>query len=156
MVAERRCNSTVQAGIAANAQSIPHRKIMIAENRINAVRRLESADRLGGTCDVPVSFVNEIARHGDQIGLFGASCFNRLIDVRLRHLRATVQIRELNDFEAVERCRQTGNGNVVNVAFEPDRFDAIAVTNPCPSAAQPVGPSADRISEVQNGWRIRK
>ena len=78
--------------ITSNSQSIANRKIVIAKNGKNTVRRLEAAQALRHRLHVAVTRVNEVAGQHHQIRLLGMGQRNGLFEVGARYVPAGMKI----------------------------------------------------------------
>ena len=78
--------------IAAQAQSVAHGEIMIAQHGVDAQGRRQPAQRRRYPIDIPISFMHKIPGQHDDIGLLRLSQADRLLEIRGRHLSTAMEI----------------------------------------------------------------
>ena len=83
--------------IATNSQTVSYRVIVIAKDRVDAMRSGEFAEHFGHAFDVLVSFVDEIAGQHGHVATLGLGKLNGLRQVSGRNALAAVQVGELNN-----------------------------------------------------------
>lgn len=137
MTNERLGDGPVQMAITANAQSVAHGKVMIAENGEDAKRTVQVPEDAGNTLDVLEAFMDEVASEDDNVGLLLVREFDRFLQVSGGDLTAPMKVGHLRDTQTGERGRQIGDGDVVVIDLEPGRLDVNRIGKAGPVASDP-------------------
>ena len=145
----------VQAAVAADAKRVADREIVVAQYGESALCCPQLAESSRDSLDVFVTFVDEIASQGDDVGLLGKGHVDGAAQEIVRQMAAAVKVRKLCDFEPGEGRGQIGDANGVRIQFKPGGFDAASIVDSRPSSAHPVGGTHGKRMVFGSAVRMR-